>query len=262
MLRPVFKVWVSLGIAMALVAIPNCQAGGWSFSRNRTLEFYRQGDFEQVIRQLSPILSDGNAVSKSDSVFAFRVLGVVYASDPKTRELGRHCWMNLLDKDAQANLVDLFVGEELDHLWERTRLEHQARMIMAQRAQKDAAWMTPEDAAALQKLLEIETNELSTISPRSKPLSPSGPSASSRQIPIQSPTQSPAQSEMEVGASAIPFGNGSDTDKRSYWKRPGTWIAASMAAGVVGFTVYYTFGEGTEPPQKLYHVTNETASAR
>jgi hypothetical protein len=245
-----------------------CEAGVWSFSRPRALEFYRQGDFEQVIRQLSPILEPGNSVSKTDSVFAFRLLGVVYAADPKTRELGRHCWMNLLDREPKANLVDLFVGEELDHLWERTRLEHQARMAMAQRAQKDAAWMTQDDAAALQKLLEMQDEAMglqvasSQVKPKtkanavveeSKAALPGGQAAVSADIG--------EQENAETAEARFPFGNALDKDERPYWKRPGTWIAASMAAGVVGLTVYYTFGESAEPPQKLYHVPNETASA-
>jgi hypothetical protein len=242
-----FKALAFLGFALAFAA-SSSQAGGWSFSRHRALECYRQGDFEQVIRQLSPILSVGNPVSKMDSIFAFRLLGVVYAADPKTRELGRHCWMNLLDRDPQANLVDLFVGEELDHLWERARLEHQARMAMLQRARKDTVWMTSDDAAALQKLLDMEDESI--------------PPKSSEQHQVAERVQEKTMSEMPIPSATIPFGNGSVSDNRPYWKRPGTWIAASMAAGVVGFTVYYTFGENAEPPQKLYHVSNETASTR
>jgi hypothetical protein len=237
--------------AMCLAAFACSEASGWSFSRNGALALYRQGDFEQVVRQLSPILTPGNPVSKTDSSFAFRLLGVVYAADPKTRELGRHCWMNLLDQDPKADLVDLFVGEELDHLWERTKLEHQARKAMAQRSHKDAAWMTPEDAAALQKLLEMQEDG---DKPKSAP-------AAEKKVSTVSYGATPSEAQ-EPTASAIPFGNALDTDHRPYWKRPGTWIAASMAAGVVGLTVYYTFGESAEPSKKLYHVPNETASSR
>lgn len=220
------------------------QAGNAAvFSRAVILDHYRNGDFDQVVAGLKPILVPGHSVSRSDSLFALRLLGVVWVADPKTREKGRYCWIQLLDLDAKADLVDLFVGEEVDRFWERTRLEHRVRQRSARAHSSDTDWITPEEAEALQKLLDAENTEVL-----------SGDSIGAPPSAFQGQGQSPSFGK--------PFGYEADTDARPYWKRPGTWIAAVMTAGVVGFTMYYTLGDAPTPREKLYHVAKETASAR
>lgn len=228
-----------------LFSLPSFSEGKiFSFSRAELTEAYRQGDFEKITTTLRPILTPGNAVSRIDSLFAYRLLGVVYAADPKTRETGRHCFLKLLDLDAKANLVDLFVGTELDQLWEKTRLEHQVRQRLKQTAVRDTDWLTPEDAEALQRLFDA------------------GEDAEDANL-VLTPNSTPALPlETQPATTGFPFGNAVVEDERPYWKRPGTWIAAAFAAGVVGYTVYYNLGDAPQDDAKLYHVSKETASSR
>ncbi len=233
-----------LGILLVLgLGLPGYSqaAKAFLFSRSAILENYRNGDFDQVVAALKPILNPGQSVSRADSIFDLRLLGVVWVADPKTREKGRYCWIHLLDLDAKADLVDLFVGEEVDRFWERTRMEHRVRQRTARLHSSDTDWITADEAEALQKLLDAETMEAKVDD--SKGLVPSSKPALAEEATYRQP-----------------FGNVSQTDSRIFWKRPGTWIAAAMTAGVVGFTMYYTLGDPPPPREKLYHVSKETAS--
>ncbi len=211
------------------------------FSRAAILENYRNGDFDQVVDGLKPILSPGHRVSRSDSLFALRLLGVVWVADPKTREKGRYCWIQLLDLDAKSDLVDLFVGEEVDRFWERTRMEHRVRQRTARLQGNDTDWITSDEAEALQKLLDVESIGAQSEDSMGLVLSAN-------------------QAKADGSSIRQPFGNVAEADTRSFWKRPGTWIAGAVTAGVVGFTMYYTLGDPPAPREKLYHVSKETAS--
>lgn len=226
-------------------------AKAFTFARPALLEAYRQGDFESIAVTLRPLLTPGHAVSRVDSLFAYRLLGVIYAADPKTREMGRHCWMKLLDMDPQANLVDLFVGEELDHLWEKTRVEHAVLQSLTRKTRRaqDSLWLTPEDAAALQRLLESGEGGAG-----------GEPAGHASAAPEPKARAAAAASADETAP--LPFGNRPADDGRPYWKRPGTWLAAAVSAGVVGMTLYILWGDAGDAGEKLYHVSNETASAR
>ncbi len=85
---------------------------------------YRNGDFEKLSGELSPILSPGTACSRTDSMQAWKYLAVIYAAAPATREKGRYCMLRLLDLDSNADLLDLFASEEVNDLFQRARREH------------------------------------------------------------------------------------------------------------------------------------------
>jgi hypothetical protein len=59
-----------------------------------------------------------------DSLVALKFLGVVYSAHPDTRELGRYCFFKLLDATPEADLLELYVGEEVGNLFDQVRREH------------------------------------------------------------------------------------------------------------------------------------------
>jgi hypothetical protein len=245
--------WTSIRLPLfflAMVVSLSQASTGWHFSRSSVLADYRNGNFEQVIASLKGIMAEGAKVSAADSVFAFRLLGVVYVSDPQTREKGRYCWLHLLELDAKSNLVDLFVGEEIDRFWERTRMEFRVRyqgVVLPKNL--DSTWITPDEALALQKLLDEESQPSHLVDTT---------------VMVTSSLESGEKpgGMQSANSEARPFGNAIDIDSRPYWRRPGSWMAAAVTAGVVGFTMYYTLGDTPTPKEKFYHVPKETASTQ
>lgn len=86
---------------------------------------YRNGEFEKIEATLKPILRPGASGNKRDSVLAWKYLAVVYAANPATREKGRYCMLRLLDLDPTADLLDLFVGEQVDDAFGKARRERE-----------------------------------------------------------------------------------------------------------------------------------------
>jgi hypothetical protein len=84
--------------------------------------YYKSGDFQSVIA-----IGESNLKSKlatyEDTVFIARYLGVVYASNPNTREKGRFWFRQLLLRAPEANLLDLIVSDAIDQAFTKTRNE-------------------------------------------------------------------------------------------------------------------------------------------
>ena len=88
--------------------------------------YYSDGEFDRVIRSLTDY-GKGCTCSREDSVFAEKHLAVVLAANPSTRELGRYHMFLMLDLAPGADLLDMFVGEEVDAVFEKVRKEHIVR---------------------------------------------------------------------------------------------------------------------------------------
>lgn len=90
-------------------------------------ELYNNGDFEKVIDVLERFQKNNPDCSFSDSVFIAKHLAVVYSAAPETREKGRYYMMRLLELVPTAKLVDMFVSEEVDRIFEKVREEFLAK---------------------------------------------------------------------------------------------------------------------------------------
>ncbi len=88
---------------------------------------YNNGDFEPVIEVLERFQKNNFSYSFSDSVFIAKHLAVIYTASPETREKGRYYMMRLLEMVPSAKLVDMFVSDEIDRIFEKVREEFIAR---------------------------------------------------------------------------------------------------------------------------------------
>lgn len=88
---------------------------------------YNNGDFEPVIEILDRFQKNNRQYSFSDSVFIAKHLAVVYTASPETREKGRYYMMRLLEMVPSAKLVDMFVSDEIDRIFEKVREEFLSR---------------------------------------------------------------------------------------------------------------------------------------
>lgn len=90
-------------------------------------EAYANGDFDEVVRRAESFQESHPTHSLSDSIFVAKHLAVVYAANPRTREKGRYYMFRLLEMNPSADLVDMFVSEELDQTFEKVRKEFAIR---------------------------------------------------------------------------------------------------------------------------------------
>ena len=85
---------------------------------------YRDGSFEMVIETLEAFLQTHKSFLREDSLFLTKHLAVVFASNPARREKGKYYMRRLLELDPSANLMDMYVGDEIDRIWEKVRAEY------------------------------------------------------------------------------------------------------------------------------------------
>jgi hypothetical protein len=88
---------------------------------------YTDGDFEGVLSIIESFTAANPLYSKSDSVFIAKHLAVIYTANPATREKGKHYMFRLLELLPSAKIVDMFVSDEIDHIFEKVREEYIVR---------------------------------------------------------------------------------------------------------------------------------------
>lgn len=88
---------------------------------------YNEGNFEKVIATLEGFMSSHKTFAFEDSVFIAKHLAVVYSANPDTREKGKYYMYRLLALLPSAKLVDMYVSDEIDRIFDKVREEFISR---------------------------------------------------------------------------------------------------------------------------------------
>lgn len=88
---------------------------------------YNEGDFERVVAEIEAFQKVNKNCTRGDSVFIAKHLAVVYTANPNTREKGKYYMYRLLEMVPSAELVDMFVSDEIDRIFDRVRKEFLTR---------------------------------------------------------------------------------------------------------------------------------------
>jgi hypothetical protein len=84
---------------------------------------YGDGNFETVVQILEDYRARHDRYRAADSVVVAKYLGVIYAANPASREKGKYWLYRMLQIDPGQDLVDLYVGEEVQGVFEKVRQE-------------------------------------------------------------------------------------------------------------------------------------------
>lgn len=88
---------------------------------------YNEGDFDKVMAEIEAFTKANKTYSRTDSIFIAKHLAVVYTANPNTREKGKYYMYRLLEMVPSAELVDMFVSDEIDRIFDKVRKEFLAR---------------------------------------------------------------------------------------------------------------------------------------
>lgn len=88
---------------------------------------YNEGNFEKVTATLERFMSHNKTYSQEDSVFIAKHLAVVYSANPETREKGKYYMYRLLNLLPSAKLIDMYVSDEIDRIFDKVREEFLSR---------------------------------------------------------------------------------------------------------------------------------------
>ena len=117
--------WALLGAAILFVSSPTTardNGPGW-LDQEKIHSEYNEGDFDKVVIILETFMSTHKTYTFQDSVFIAKHLAVVYTANPNTREKGKYYMFRLLTLLPSAKLVDMFVSDEIDRIFEKVRDE-------------------------------------------------------------------------------------------------------------------------------------------
>lgn len=119
---PAPKAAASLSAAPASKAASEASAAD-TVDRKKVHTEYGEGNFETVVQLLEDFRARHDSYRTSDSVFIAKYLGVIYASNPDSREKGKYWLYKMLQMDPSSSLVDLYVGEAVEQTYEKVRQE-------------------------------------------------------------------------------------------------------------------------------------------
>jgi hypothetical protein len=69
------------------------------------------GEFEKAIKLVETALASGAVATHTDSVFAFKHLGVMYTATYETREIGKKYMYQLLFIEPTARIMDMYASD-------------------------------------------------------------------------------------------------------------------------------------------------------
>jgi hypothetical protein len=173
---------------------------------------YNEGDFDKVTTLIDAFNRGNKTYSRADSIFIAKHLAVVYSANPQSREKGKYYMYRLLEMMPSAELVDMFVSDEIDRIFEKVRKEYLTR----------------------QKSFGIDSTQ---VSAGARPAS--GAQAGT--------DKGGAQANTAAGETSGPSGEylaATREDKRSpYWKKNGFWIAGGVGLLVAGTAAYFVYSQ-------------------
>ena len=110
---------------------------------------YSDGDFNSVIQSIEAFTKTHKSYARTDSIFIAKHLAVVYTANPETRERGKYYMFQLLDLVPSAELVDMYVSDEIENIFLRVRKEYDTHHVdvetkaAADREARKPFWQKP-----------------------------------------------------------------------------------------------------------------------
>lgn len=108
-------------------ASANAGSQGGALDQKKIHAEYNEGSFERVTAALESFMARNKTYSLDDSIFIAKHLAVVYSANPQTREKGKYYMYRLLALLPSAKLVDMYVSDEIDRIFDKVREEFMTR---------------------------------------------------------------------------------------------------------------------------------------
>lgn len=129
-----------MGLAGAGAPIHGQEAGGAVvMDTNAIHASYLDGDFEKATADLKQAIAGNSLHSRSDSVFAFKHLGVMAAANPETREKGKYYMVQLLNLEPSIKILDMYASDMIYMIFKNLKEEYEENRMKMRRAESHVA---------------------------------------------------------------------------------------------------------------------------
>jgi hypothetical protein len=123
MFRSLIRPVLALALAFAAYVSAAASDAPPPLPKQHIENVYRNGDIDSVIFYLKQGREKPMFLDKSDSVLAFKYLGIIYATDKDKREKGRYYFNQMLRLDPDASITELLPGESARSIYKEVREE-------------------------------------------------------------------------------------------------------------------------------------------
>jgi hypothetical protein len=103
---------------------------------------YLDGDFAPAIKRLEEDRQAGRLKSHQDSVFTFKHLGVMYAAEYKTLELGKSYMYQLLSIEPSVKIMDMYASDMIYMIFRNMQEEFELRRARPKHVLSDTSRQT------------------------------------------------------------------------------------------------------------------------
>jgi hypothetical protein len=136
--------WLALAL---LTFLPCAVSAGGALNQVAIHYQYSDGDFPAVIEAIDEFTSSHKKYDRKDSIFIAKHLAVVYTANPETRERGKYYMYQLLELVPSAELVDMYVSDEIDLIFAKVKREYSERRKereeTVKRNERERFWKNP-----------------------------------------------------------------------------------------------------------------------
>ncbi len=96
-----------------------------TFDKEAVSHAYFEGEFSRVLPPLEAFRSSfpGNA-TKEDSIFVYKYLSVIYASNPKNRQKAESYMVQLIKIMPTIELMDLYISDNIEAIFKNVKLSY------------------------------------------------------------------------------------------------------------------------------------------
>lgn len=115
------------GLLIVWLAVHPAIAAAATLDQKAIHHAYNEGDFDAVIKLTNPFTSGNETFARSDSLFVFKHLAVVFTANPATREKGKFYMYRMLEMLPSAELVEMYVSDDVDRIFDKVRKEFMTR---------------------------------------------------------------------------------------------------------------------------------------
>lgn len=122
-------------------------------NREKIKTCYYNGDFEEILKRLELFSHTHQSMNRMDSLFVFRYLGIIYASNPELETKGEGYLYTLIKMDPDVDFSDMLLSKELEQLIEKVRMRYYKyhKKTLPSKAAQSAPVTTPVDAQSPDK---------------------------------------------------------------------------------------------------------------
>lgn len=97
------------------------------FDTAKIHSLYLEGDFDKAIKPIESFLKSKQPMSRGDSTFAFKHLGVMYAAAPATREKGKYYMYQLINIEPTTKILDMYASDMIYLIYRNVQEDYELK---------------------------------------------------------------------------------------------------------------------------------------